>query len=516
MADAALHLSDPPLDDRVFDEPGAGGRLPGGRVKPIGGAKKRPGAAVSAPLAEDADASPALPSWRVYYIAPSGERVYIGAIGTHSTPEHLIARFPSAMPPRGAFYRFTLIGVDQEGVDTDQVRTFNLSGDSPDVIAARAGAAPHERAGSAEQQAMESLKTMIQDERAELARIRDALTIERRTIADHAAHNQKAAHDGQVAWIQATSVSERQRHETQMSEERERRADDRKDREEERKEARAAAAERARIDAEDRKEERAERARLEAIERQDRRDHELKMSTLAQNGGIAKTLESWGPIIAAIGAFVPVKDIVARALGTGDEGAVSEQLGVAIAKVVETTVKTGGDLAKHHLDNQTRMVEIQAQSQAAAARAAGGPQAAALRQAFVPAAAPQRAIAQAAVTSTPKKADVTPAAASTPSTSTTPAAPPAPAAAPPDPQKLAGVPLAVQRKARNAIRAVLERLRAEPNEAEHKAIIMGAMFRFPAIGAYVDAVGLPAAVTEAGATPGELARLLAAVNPTGA
>ena len=504
MADSALHLSDPPLDDRVFDDPNAGGSLPGGRVKAIGGARKRAGAPVSAPLAEDADASPALPSWRVYHVAPSGERVYLGAIGTHSTPEHLIARFPSAMPPRGAFFRFHLIGVDQGGVDTDQLRTFNLSGDSPDVIAARAGAAPHERAGSVEQQAMESLKQMLQDERAEITRIRDALTLERRTLTDTATHHQKAAHDGQIAWIQATATAERQRHETQMTEAAAVRADDRKDREEERKDRRLADTEANRIAAEERKEERIERARLEAIDRQDRRDHELKLATLSQNGGVAKTLETWAPLLAAFG--VPIKDMLARALGTGDEGAVSEQLGVAIAKVVETTVKTGGDLAKHHLDNQTKLVEIQAQAAAAAARAAG-PQAAIVRQTFQP--APHRAIGAAPVTPTPKPPAVTPpATASTPSTK----APPAPAPPAAYPAKLAAVPLAIQRKARGAIRAVLERLRAEPDEAEHRAIIVGAMIRIPAIGVYVDAVGIAAAATEAGASPGELARFLAATG----
>lgn len=439
-----------------------------------------------APIVSAVAGSPSVAQWRVWRDV-EGVRTYLGTIASHATPEALIRRFPGAMPTPGTNGLFLLRALTPEGKETGSEIPFTISGDAPAVIEARralSGAPSSSSASPAldaalaallERQA-EAAKDALNEAREEARRVAVALAAERRELADRLAQAERERAERARSDAELAIARIREEARIAADAERERRRQDREDlearyradrEERERREAR---------EREERQERERERERMLQAERERDREHQQRLASLTAASSLESTVAKAGTLLGALG--LKPADLFSKLLGGGEQPVVGESTAAVIGGVVSTLVNQIGEVVKTQMEIQARM--------------AGEDAAPAQRPA-------PRQITQ--------RAPVAPA----------PAAPPkAPATEPEKKEEpvvnaaLNAILMPVQRKARNALRALAERLQTLEEE-KWQAEVIQAVTKSPEILPYVKAVGLKKAATEAGMSEEQADKIVAAV-----
>ncbi|MDP2310939.1 MAG: hypothetical protein Q8P18_33275 [Pseudomonadota bacterium] len=487
---------------------------------------KRPAGAwtapTDAPLASATHGTPAVESWRVYR-DEDGARNYLGKIGSHASPEALIRRFSDGLPPPGESALYILRGVGPDGKDIPGLeRPFRISGDSPDVQAARArvipatgvAAAPSPLEGALAQilaRQQQLADQQLADQREANQRAAVALDEERREVAARATALASAAAQQQQDWASRQLALEVARHTQSLESERERRRQDREDLEARVRSDREDLEARVRTDREERdrrdareREERGERERERerSLERERDRDreHQQRIAALSASQSL-ETMATKGAALATALGINP-GEIIQKILGGGSEPAaagMSEGTGAAVVGLVGKIVEQIGSV-----------VSAQMQIQAAQQQEVEVTRAPPRRVLRLPPPPPEpvpvaRPVAARTAAPAPARDPVpVPVPQSRPTTPATPATPN------PNPD----LPMPVMKRARLALRDLSRALEAAP-ESEWTALLLAAAAKTPQIVVYAKAVGLERACAEAGLSPGNTAKLTAKASAMG-
>lgn len=416
----------------------------------------------------------------------AGSLQYLGVVGPRATPETIISSFPLTLPLPGQTAEFFLQGLTALSEETGRPLTLTLTGDSPEVIAARSRVVSSSPAtpGAAgtialESELLKATRALLDQERAAIKAREDRLVLEERTLADKAGRA-AAEHLAQTQnfWSAQMALQE-QRFKQQTDEERNRREQDRKDFEEKRKAEKVEQDRRDRLDSEerDRREKREKDER--SAEREKDREYHTRMATIASNSSIETLIPKVTGVLTALG--IKPGEIVAKILNpTGDGSAIS---GETIVGAVATLV---GKLSDNVADVVRLRMEIEAKRDGIAL-----PRQIVQQRMTLPAADKAEA-KQNQESSRAERNQATPATIQN--------------------TALEKLPRPLIRDARVALRELATTLRGKP-EAEWE-IEIAAFFlsKGEKVKPYIEAVGLKTAAIEAGATADEATRIEARIT----
>lgn len=424
------------------------------------------------PIATSVSGSPAVTQWVVHQDI-EGNRTYLGRLATHATQENLIARFAMAMPLPGQIGFYILRGITPDGRETKTEIPYRISGNSPEVIAARAALGGGGGPGPAAA-APANIEALLAPLREELRKGAEQTALERRQLADERLQAERdratqAREDAneRIERIKAESAANLAR-EVRLREQ------DRLDAEARYK---ADAADRERRDkreADERADRERERDKRDAAERDREREHQERLVKLTAATSLESTLGKLPVILGAMG-LKPEKLIerfTDKLFGEGGEG--GESTTALVVGVAGKLLEKVGDLA----ETQMRIN--------AGLPPRGAP---AEPETETPADPPPKQLA-------PPKGTFVP-------------APPAPPT--PDPA-LAAVPIATQRKAREVLRVLAAELPRLPEDKRQARVLASVT---PELIAFVKIVGVKKALMEAGVSD-EDATKIAAMIPAGA
>lgn len=487
MSDGAspIRIGSPPLggadeDDELFEEQK---RTTG---KGLRGGKKDPGTPSEAPLHQRSEVSPQVPSWHVYEDA-AGTRIYLGPISTFAGPDDLVRVFTASMPLAGASKTFLLVGVNQLGQETKEVRAFTIGGDSPVVLAARAKLTPQQQAQGSIKEALDAVLKLREAGEAELKRQSDALILERRKVADAAVEEARQRTTEAEKRAERELERERQRHEQALEAARERYAQERQaeaDRRKEEREAREKAEERRERHE---REQHTERLRIEAEERQRQREHQATMLQMLNGNGIEKTIEKLLPVFTMLGGPAIVAKLWEKF--DGDGGSSTEAIALAVSNGL-------GKISDNVSDVIKTQMEIDAAREGVPIKRVLRP-----REEPKPEQKPaetRSTLPQPRIEARKKEEPAKAPAGTGKGAASAPPAAPSTSSATPDAGDL---PLNIQRAARIALRKVADQLQAETDPTKWELILQKAALKTPAIVPYIQKVGVKNAALEAGCTP---------------